>query len=40
MKIKEIHLRYGEKEFEIMRKKKDNKQMTWEDFIYFAIVNL
>ena len=39
-KIKEIHLRYQIKDFETMRRIKETKRMTWEEFVYFAITRI
>lgn len=39
-KIKELHLKYNEKDFEKLKKLKEKRGLTWEEFIYLAIVNL
>ena len=39
-KIKELHLRYNVMDFRKMRKIKDERQMSWEDFVFYAIMNV
>jgi len=39
-KIKEIHLKYYELDFNKMKKIKDSKGLGWEDLIFMAIINL
>ena len=37
--IKTITLRYDEKNFRQLEKIKSNRQMSWEDFVFWCICN-
>ena len=40
IKNKELRLSYNVMDFKKMRKIKDERQMSWEDFVFYAIMNL
>ena len=40
MKFKTILLKYHIKDFKAIEKKKSMRQMSWEDYIFLAIMNL
>ena len=39
-KVVNLNLKFGEEDVEIMRKIKDIHGLSWEDFFYFAAINV
>ena len=40
MKATNLNLKYHEKDFEAMRKKKDMKGMSWEAFVFYSVMDV
>ena len=38
-KLKSIQIKYHEKDWEKLNKMREAKDATWDDFIYWAIIN-